>query len=123
MKSRKSRRAEADKALRDAIKAHTKDGLVRLYPSEPIGEATLPNYPAVPQDVTPEEAEKLLSFRPAPFSLYESGNQPKEHSDLDALDMEQAWGVSDPSDVEDEAPIQSFPSTPPAEGEQKPKES
>lgn len=122
-KARKTRRAEAEKALRESIRSHVKDGTVRLYPTDTGG--SIPSVAAVEQDVTPEDAFTLLSFRPAAFSLYESGNPPKEHAELDALDMEQAWGVSDPDDVEDEAPLQSFPSEPvsePPAGEQKAKE-
>lgn len=112
---------DAQKAIRDAVKAHVKDGLVHLYPTVPVGDVSIPGVPTEQMDVEPAEAERLLSFRPAAFTLYESGNPPKEHAELESLEVEQAWGVSDPEDAADD-PVPSPLIAPPL-GEQKPKES
>lgn len=43
---------------------------VRLYPT---ADATVPGVPAIEQDVTPEEAERLLAYSPPAFTTEPPG--------------------------------------------------
>ena len=51
------------------MKPEPKPEIVHLYPTEPVGEFTVPNVPAVEMDVTPQEAKRLLAFQPPAFTL------------------------------------------------------
>lgn len=98
----KAKRPDPHKAIADAVKAKKdSDGMVKVYPTEPVGEARVPNVAAVPQTVTAASAQEMLEAYPPAFSLYESGNVMTEQRELEAVQSEQAWGVSDPEDAPD----------------------
>lgn len=95
--------AARQKAIADAVKAHKDaNGMVKVYPTEPAGDAMVPNYPAIPLTVTSAEAVELISFQPPAFTVYESGNPMPEQKALADAAKEAAWGTTNPSAVPDE---------------------
>ena len=91
-----AKRKDPAKAIAEAVKGKKDaDGMVKVYPTEPVGESRVPNVPAIPQEVTAADAIELVSYTPAAFTLYESGNPLPEHKEMLEAQHEAAWGDGD----------------------------
>ena len=94
-----AKRPDPHRAIADAVKAKKdSDGMVQVYPTEPLGENSVPNVAAAPQKLTPSEAADLLGYMPPAFTLYESGKPMPEQKHMAEIAAENAWGMSDPDD-------------------------
>lgn len=105
-------RKDPEKGIAAQVKAHKNaDGMVTVYPTNPIGahyvkEPSGFRWPSTKQDVTPEQAEMLLGYYPAAFTLYESGNPLPEQEAIHAEKFEQAWGATSTAPVEATVEVQ-----------------